>query len=143
MSKRESLKLEEFRIWETSEWDEEKVTRLLLRIAALLGSYEQWSGADMLEAIADELNQSGLLRFGVSDQSPEALTYWRTVAQSYGFEFDGEYVDLKKEWEIVKILDRVEELGASPEEFQAWQSDVAKGATSLGFVEWSQEETER
>lgn len=66
-----------------------KTAATLAHIAALMGSHESWPGADMLEWIEDELRTSGLFEHEVADQSPEALTYWRGIAESYGFEHDG------------------------------------------------------
>lgn len=63
---------------------------VLDRVATMLGSCEEWSGADMLEAIAWEINRSGVYDHPVSDQPDEALAFWRARADALGIDHDGE-----------------------------------------------------
>lgn len=58
-------------------------------VAALLGSHEEWSGADMLEEIAEYAsNLTGFPLIG--GQGPDEYALWRDVAGQLGIEHDGE-----------------------------------------------------
>jgi hypothetical protein len=58
-------------------------------VAALLGSHEEWSGAGMLEEIAEYAsNLTGFPLIG--GQSSDEYTLWREVAGQLGIEHDGE-----------------------------------------------------
>lgn len=56
-------------------------------VAATLGSNEDWSGAEILEAFAEHWKSLGV-DMAISDQSDDELVHWRKIADRLGIEHD-------------------------------------------------------